>query len=121
MERRAGRGRRHQPHRPLARARAALRPAARRQVDSGERGRAIGRCRPSVFGRQRVSVGTNAKATKRLNGRDRVAMKLADLLTVDAVTDARFAALDLTGVSADSRTVKPGDLFVAVAGSNDDG
>src|SRR5262249_37525656 len=48
-------------------------------------------------------------------------MKLADLLTADAVTDARFAALDLTGVSADSRTVKPGDLFVAVAGSNDDG
>src|SRR5205807_2312380 len=32
-----------------------------------------------------------------------------------------FAALDVTGVSADSRTVKPGDLFVAVAGSNDDG
>src|SRR5258707_14057443 len=48
-------------------------------------------------------------------------MKLADLLSVDAVADARFAALDVTGVSADSRTVKPGDLFVAVAGSNDDG
>src|SRR5258708_29143495 len=48
-------------------------------------------------------------------------MKLADLLSVDAVADAHFAALDLTGVSADSRTVKPGDLFVAVAGSNDDG
>src|SRR5262249_8929504 len=63
----------------------------------------------------------HAKATKRLNGRDRVAMKLADLLTADAVTDARFAALDLTGVSADSRTVKRGNLFVAVAGSNDDG
>src|SRR5690348_18261040 len=48
-------------------------------------------------------------------------MKLADLLSVDAVADMRFAALDLTGVSADSRTVKPGDLFVAVAGTNDDG
>src|SRR5260221_7034443 len=48
-------------------------------------------------------------------------MKLAALLSVDAVADARFAALDLPGVSADSRTVKPGDLFVAVAGSNDDG
>src|SRR5262245_45323274 len=48
-------------------------------------------------------------------------MKLADLLSVDAVADARFAALDLTGVSADSRTVKPGDLFVAVAGTKDDG
>ena len=48
-------------------------------------------------------------------------MKLADLLSVDAVADARFAALDVTGVSSDSRTVKPGNLFVAVAGSNDDG
>ena len=48
-------------------------------------------------------------------------MKLKDLLTVDAVSDARFAALDLAGVSADSRTVGPGDLFVALAGSSDDG
>jgi UDP-N-acetylmuramoyl-L-alanyl-D-glutamate--2,6-diaminopimelate ligase len=48
-------------------------------------------------------------------------MKLADLLTVDAVSDARFAALELAGVSADSRTVKRGDLFVALAGSKDDG
>src|SRR3982075_331703 len=48
-------------------------------------------------------------------------MKLADLLTVDAVSDARFAALELAGVSADSRTVKRGDLLVALAGSKDDG
>ncbi len=48
-------------------------------------------------------------------------MKLETLLTVDAVSDARFNALDLTGVSADSRTIKPGDLFVAVAGSKNDG
>jgi UDP-N-acetylmuramoyl-L-alanyl-D-glutamate--2,6-diaminopimelate ligase len=48
-------------------------------------------------------------------------MKLKDLLTVDAVSDARFAALELRGVSADSRTVKPGELFVAVAGAKDDG
>ncbi len=48
-------------------------------------------------------------------------MKLADLLTVDAVSDARFAALDVAGVSADSRTIKAGDLFVAVAGAKDDG
>src|SRR5882757_7485853 len=49
------------------------------------------------------------------------AMKLAKLLAVDAVSDARFAALDIVGVSADSRTVKPGDLFVAMAGAKDDG
>ena len=48
-------------------------------------------------------------------------MKLADLLTTDAVSDARFAALELAGISTDSRTVKPGDLFVAVAGAKDDG
>jgi len=48
-------------------------------------------------------------------------MKLADLLTADAVADARFAALDLAGVNADSRAIKPGDLFVAVAGAKDDG
>jgi UDP-N-acetylmuramoyl-L-alanyl-D-glutamate--2,6-diaminopimelate ligase len=48
-------------------------------------------------------------------------MKLADLLTVDAVSDARFAAIEVGGISADSRTIKPGDLFVAVAGTKDDG
>src|SRR5262249_56421510 len=48
-------------------------------------------------------------------------MKLADLLTVDAVIEARCATVDLAGVSADSRTIKRGDLFVAVAGAKDDG
>jgi UDP-N-acetylmuramoyl-L-alanyl-D-glutamate--2,6-diaminopimelate ligase len=48
-------------------------------------------------------------------------MKLANLLTVDALSDARFASLEVDGITADSRTVKPGDLFVAMAGSKDDG
>jgi UDP-N-acetylmuramoyl-L-alanyl-D-glutamate--2,6-diaminopimelate ligase len=48
-------------------------------------------------------------------------MKLKSLLTVDAVSDARFDALEVKGVSADSRTTKPGDLFVGVAGTKDDG
>jgi UDP-N-acetylmuramoyl-L-alanyl-D-glutamate--2,6-diaminopimelate ligase len=48
-------------------------------------------------------------------------MKLANLLTVDALSDARFAALEVDGITADSRTVKPGHLFVALAGSKDDG
>jgi UDP-N-acetylmuramoyl-L-alanyl-D-glutamate--2,6-diaminopimelate ligase len=48
-------------------------------------------------------------------------MKLKNLLTVDSISDARFAALELGGVSADSRTVKPGDLFVAMTGAKDDG
>src|SRR5882672_10842841 len=48
-------------------------------------------------------------------------MKLKDLLTVDALSDARFDTIEVGGISADSRTVKPGDLFVAIAGSKDDG
>ena len=48
-------------------------------------------------------------------------MKLQNLLTVDALSDARYAALNVRGISADSRSVKPGDLFVAIAGSKDDG
>jgi UDP-N-acetylmuramoyl-L-alanyl-D-glutamate--2,6-diaminopimelate ligase len=48
-------------------------------------------------------------------------MQLAKLLTVDAVSDARFAGLEVRGVTADSRAVKPGDLFVAVTGAKADG
>ena len=48
-------------------------------------------------------------------------MKLKHLLTVDSVSDARFAGLELNGISADSRTVRPGDLFVAMTGSKADG
>jgi UDP-N-acetylmuramoyl-L-alanyl-D-glutamate--2,6-diaminopimelate ligase len=48
-------------------------------------------------------------------------MKLKDLLTVDALSDARFDTVEVRGITADSRTVKPGDLFVAMAGSKDDG
>ena len=50
-----------------------------------------------------------------------LAMKLKSLLTVDAVSDARYFDIDVRGISADSRTVKPGDLFVAVSGGKDDG
>jgi UDP-N-acetylmuramoyl-L-alanyl-D-glutamate--2,6-diaminopimelate ligase len=48
-------------------------------------------------------------------------MKLAELLTVDALSDARFADIEVRGVSADSRKVKAGDMFVAVSGTKDDG
>jgi UDP-N-acetylmuramoyl-L-alanyl-D-glutamate--2,6-diaminopimelate ligase len=48
-------------------------------------------------------------------------MKLASLLTADAVTDAGAATRDVTGISADSRAMKPGDVFVAIAGAKDDG
>ncbi len=48
-------------------------------------------------------------------------MKLADLLPADAEFDACAAALDITGLTADSRKVKPGFLFAAVPGTKADG
>ena len=47
-------------------------------------------------------------------------MKLRDLLP-EAATDARHGAIDISGVTADSRKVKPGFLFVAIAGAKADG
>jgi UDP-N-acetylmuramoyl-L-alanyl-D-glutamate--2,6-diaminopimelate ligase len=48
-------------------------------------------------------------------------MKLADLPLEDARFAPRFAGVELGGVAADSRKVKPGDLFVAIAGAKADG
>ena len=48
-------------------------------------------------------------------------MKLGDLIGQDGTVDARFAALDVTGITADSRKVKRGGLFVAVPGTKQDG
>jgi UDP-N-acetylmuramoyl-L-alanyl-D-glutamate--2,6-diaminopimelate ligase len=48
-------------------------------------------------------------------------MKLRDLVTKDAVYDARFAGREVAGISADSRAVKPDFLFVAVPGTKADG
>jgi UDP-N-acetylmuramoyl-L-alanyl-D-glutamate--2,6-diaminopimelate ligase len=48
-------------------------------------------------------------------------MKLADLLPADAAVDQHFAQLEVRGITADSRRVAPGDVFVAVTGTKDDG
>jgi UDP-N-acetylmuramoyl-L-alanyl-D-glutamate--2,6-diaminopimelate ligase len=48
-------------------------------------------------------------------------MKLADLPLENARFEPRFAAAELTGIAADSRKVKPGNLFVAVPGTKADG
>jgi UDP-N-acetylmuramoyl-L-alanyl-D-glutamate--2,6-diaminopimelate ligase len=47
-------------------------------------------------------------------------VKLRDLLP-DAPIDARHGAIEIVGVAADSRKVKPGFLFVAIAGAKADG
>jgi UDP-N-acetylmuramoyl-L-alanyl-D-glutamate--2,6-diaminopimelate ligase len=46
---------------------------------------------------------------------------LHDLLTTEARCDGPFQSLAVTGISADSRTVKPGFLFAAVPGTKSDG
>jgi UDP-N-acetylmuramoyl-L-alanyl-D-glutamate--2,6-diaminopimelate ligase len=48
-------------------------------------------------------------------------MKLSDLLRDSAAPIARQGAVDINGITADSRTVKRGDLFFAVPGSKADG
>jgi UDP-N-acetylmuramoyl-L-alanyl-D-glutamate--2,6-diaminopimelate ligase len=48
-------------------------------------------------------------------------MKLRDLLGHDAAIEPDSAALDVTGLALDSRAVKPGDLFFALAGHKTDG
>src|SRR3977135_3116813 len=48
-------------------------------------------------------------------------MRLRDLLSDDATIDPQAEAAVVTGLAVDSRAVKPGDLFFALAGSKTDG
>ena len=48
-------------------------------------------------------------------------MKLRDLFSDDAAIEPQAEAVDVKGLSVDSRAVKPGDLFFALAGSKTDG
>jgi UDP-N-acetylmuramoyl-L-alanyl-D-glutamate--2,6-diaminopimelate ligase len=48
-------------------------------------------------------------------------MKLREILPPDAELDPRHADRDVGGVTADSRAVKRGDVFVAIAGNKADG
>jgi UDP-N-acetylmuramoyl-L-alanyl-D-glutamate--2,6-diaminopimelate ligase len=48
-------------------------------------------------------------------------MRLRDLFSDDATIDPQAEAIVVTGLAVDSRTVKPGDLFFALAGSKTDG
>src|SRR5438445_1432185 len=48
-------------------------------------------------------------------------MKLRDLFSDDAAIEPQTDAVDVKGLAVDSRAVKPGDLFFAIAGSKTDG
>jgi UDP-N-acetylmuramoyl-L-alanyl-D-glutamate--2,6-diaminopimelate ligase len=48
-------------------------------------------------------------------------MKLRELFSDDATIDPRAGSTEVTGLAVDSRAVKPGDLFFALAGSKTDG
>lgn len=48
-------------------------------------------------------------------------MKLRDIVTDLASVDARAGARDISGIAVDSRSVKPGNLFVAISGTKIDG
>jgi UDP-N-acetylmuramoyl-L-alanyl-D-glutamate--2,6-diaminopimelate ligase len=48
-------------------------------------------------------------------------MKLRELFSDDATIDPQAEAVVITGLAADSRAVKPGHLFFALAGSKTDG
>jgi len=48
-------------------------------------------------------------------------MKLRDLFSEDARMDPQAQAVEIAGLSVDSRAVRPGDLFFALAGAKTDG
>jgi UDP-N-acetylmuramoyl-L-alanyl-D-glutamate--2,6-diaminopimelate ligase len=48
-------------------------------------------------------------------------MKLRDLFSDDALIEPRAEAAEVSGLAADSRAVRPGEVFFALAGSKTDG
>jgi UDP-N-acetylmuramoyl-L-alanyl-D-glutamate--2,6-diaminopimelate ligase len=48
-------------------------------------------------------------------------MRLRDLFSDDATTDPQAEAVVVSGIAVDSRAVRPGDVFFALAGSKTDG
>ena len=48
-------------------------------------------------------------------------MRLGDLFGSDSTIDAPGDAVEVRGLAVDSRVVKPGELFFALAGSKSDG
>ena len=48
-------------------------------------------------------------------------MRLRDLCSDDATIEPGAEVAEVTGLAVDSRAVKPGDVFVALAGTRTDG
>ena len=48
-------------------------------------------------------------------------MKLRDLFSDETKIDTQAGTIDVSGLAMDSRAVKPGDLFFALAGNKTDG
>src|SRR5436190_19686095 len=48
-------------------------------------------------------------------------MKLREIAPADSEFEARHAEIEVSGVTADSRTVRSGDVFVAIEGGKTDG
>src|SRR5262249_48106327 len=105
-------------HRTPARARAALRAAGLRQADLGQRGRALG-----LPAAGHSSVGDRIIRFRGWShrGTNHHPMKLKNLLPVDAVSDARFAALGPGGRGAAGGAVSRGRLSGAIGGAKDGG
>jgi UDP-N-acetylmuramoyl-L-alanyl-D-glutamate--2,6-diaminopimelate ligase len=59
--------------------------------------------------------------TNKRETNEKLDMKLREILPADADFDPRYADLAVGGVTADSRAVKHGDMFVAIAGGKIDG
>src|SRR5262249_42447769 len=115
MERGADRWQRHHPHRAAARHRAALRPAAVRPPYScGIEDNAVSLVGRSFLSLAAASQGFCVRPTGRL-------MKLRDLFSDETAIDRQAGTIDVSGLAMDSRVVKPGDVFFALAGSKTDG
>ncbi len=108
----------HQPHR------AAARPAAgrrrRRDLVPRAAGRGAGDQRPHRAARARVRGHAGGELGGRQRGRS--GMRLSELLDPGLrVLGAAGREVEISGLSANSRTVEPGMLFAALAGSRADG
>lgn len=73
-----------------------------------------------------MNIGADSRGVKRLQKRKVRVMKLRDLAgnqfpELEAQLEGATAALEITGLSADSRKISPGMAFVAVAGTKGDG